>query len=732
MAKGAQRNIPSPGNRRPPYAVSPEDPEEEGYGSADPEESSSGPEDELYDEPDPGEEKPAEPMDEDELQAFLRTEIDEAESVARVLSEERQLLTDRYDGKPYGDEEDGQSQVVTREVRDTIHGILPTICRIFAGPKRVVEFSPRGPEDIELAEQQTDYINYVLMQDNPGFLVLYSAFKDALIRRQGAIKWWWDDSIEPHIERYTGLPSEAAKLLAAEAQAVGAKIKFWQGDGELIDMEVTLHKNRPQVRVMAVPPEELLINGTARCVDSARTVAHRRYATVSELVAMGYEREDVEECAGTEEYHVLTLEAKKRLPLTAMLAGDGLDMASRPVLYIEAYTRIDYDGDGVAELRKICLMGEGLKVVHNEPAIERPFALLCPDPTPHTVFGRSVADLIEDLQQMSTGVLRRMLNSLANAITPRVVVVEGQVNVEDVLNNENSAVIRARQPGMVQPLNVPFVGQEAFPMLQYFQEQKENRTGISKAAAGLDADALQSASKAAVAATINGAHQHIELIARIFAETGIKRLFKGIHGLLARHQDAERVIRLRGKFVSMSPASWSADADLVVHLAAGQTSTDEELAKLQAIAARQEAILQQYGPGNPLVTVAQYRYTLAKMLELSGFPDPSRFFSEVPADWQPPAPQQQETPEMLLAKVQVEQIKADIAMKQADQALKREEMLLQDDRERDKAEADIILRARELELKYAATVDTAQIQAAMQRDRRAEQAAQTMQQGPTQ
>lgn len=726
MAKGAQRNIPSPGNRRPPYAVSPVDPESSGGGVTAAYPEDLAPEDELYDEED--EDAPSqEGMTEEDLQAFLSAEIREAESVAEIQSIHRQKLTDRYDGLPQGDEEDGQSQVVTREVRDTVHAILPSLIRIFAGPEHVAEFSPRTADDIELADQQTDYVHYVLMSQNPGFLALYSAFKDALIRRQGVLKWWWDESKEPITDSYRGLPLEAAKMLAADAESIGAKVNFWQGEGDLVDIDVIRLQEQPQVRIMAVPPEELLINGTARCIDSARTVAHRRYMTVSDLVAMGYEQEDVEEMAGTNDFHVLSVEARKRLPESAMISDDTLDTASRPVLYVEAYSRIDFDGDGVAELRKVCMMGEELKVVHNEPAAERPFALLCPDPTPHTVFGGSIAELVEDIQEISTGVLRRMLNSLANAITPRVVVVEGQVNIEDVLNNENSAVIRARQPGMVQPLNVPFVGQEAFPMLTYMGEIRENRTGISKAAAGLDADALQSTTRSAVAATVNAAHQHIELIARIFAETGVKRMLKGVLGLLCRHQDSERVMRLRGKWVPISPATWNADADLVINLGQGQTSIDDRLMKLEKIAMRQEAILQNYGPQNPLVTIKQYRYTLSKMLELSGFRDPSRFFSDVPADWKPPEQEPQQTPEMLLAQVQAKQIEADIEMKKADLALKREQMLLADDRERDKAEADIILRVRDMELKYQTTIDTAQIQASMQRDRRAEQAAQTMQ-----
>jgi hypothetical protein len=393
----------------------------------------------------------------------------------------------------------------------------------------------------------------------------------------------------------------------------------------------------------------------------------------------------------------------------------------RHVLYIEAYQNVDFDGDGIAELRKICTIGNSHKVVHNEIVDERPFATFCPDPEPHTFFGMCPADVTMDIQRIKSNVQRGMLDSLAQSIYPRTAVVEGQANIEDVLNTEVGAVIRMRAPGMVQPFTTPFVGQDAFPMLEYLDDVKQNRTGISKAASGLDADALQSTTKAAVSATVSASHQHIEMIARIFAETGLRRLFRGILKLVVENQDRERMVRLRNTFVPIDPRSWDVGMDVIVNVGVGDGSMEERMAMLSQIASRQEMILQNYGPENPIVTLPQYTNTLSKMLQLSGFKDAQNYFAQLPADFQMPQNEEEPkpTPEEMLTQVQAQAIQADIQKKAAELELEREKMIRSDDRERDRIEQDGILRRYELELKYGVQIQSAEIQAAMNVDREA-------------
>jgi len=287
------------------------------------------------------------------------------------------------------------------------------------------------------------------------------------------------------------------------------------------------------------------------------------------------------------------------------------------------------------------------------------------------------------------------------------------------MNTEVGGIIRMRAPGMVQPFSQPFVGQAAFPMLQYMDELRENRTGISKAAAGLDADALQSSTRAAVAATITAAQQHIELICRIFAETGMKVLFEKALKLITMYQDAPRMVRLRNQFVPIDPRVWNSNMDVVVNVALGSGTTEEKMNFLGQIAAKQEMLIQQGGvDNNPLVDLSQYRNTLAQMLAMAGFKDADMFFKNPALNPPPPPPPPPPpSPEQILAQVQVQAIQADIQKKAAELELQREEMLRKDDRERDKIDADVMIKAAEIEAKYGAQVNTARIEAAMQRDR---------------
>jgi hypothetical protein len=255
-------------------------------------------------------------------------------------------------------------------------------------------------------------------------------------------------------------------------------------------------------------------------------------------------------------------------------------------------------------------------------------------------------------------------------------------------------------------------------MLQYMDDVKESRTGITKASAGLDPSALANGTATAVNAAVTASQQHIELICRIFAETGFKMLMSKALKLLVKNQDKPRIVRLRNQFVPIDPRVWDADMDVVVNVALGTGSDQQKMAFLNVIAQKQEMLLQQLGPmNNPLVSLNGYYNTLEQMLSVAGFKDVTQFFTD-PQNFQPPAPPApQPSPEEILAQVQAQSIQADIQKKAAELELQRQEMLLRDDRERDKLDADVMIKAAEIEAKYGAQVNTANIEALMQRDR---------------
>ena len=681
-----------------------------------------------------GEMQEDEVMSEEELQGVVSSEIYDAISfIDDDIGGNRALATEYYYGDLFGDEEDGRSQVVSMDVRDTVQGILPSLMRIFFGPERVVEFAPQGPEDVQNAEQATDYVDFIFKRDNPGFKILHSAFKDALVRKCGIVKYWWDESVEVRAESFSMLDEQSMMMLTSDPNVEISAVREYPVPGTepmneaqgimtpppmMYDVEIKRRIKSGKVKIEALPPEEFLIDRRAKSIEDATFVGHRTMKTVSDLVAMGYDYDEMVEVAGNGNDFDNNEEYTARNPFAVISTANNGDPSSKSVLYIEGYLKVDFDGDGIAEMRRICTVGTGNKVMRNEIVAERQFADFCPDPEPHTFFGMCPADVVMDIQRIKSSVQRGILDSLAQAINPRTAIVEGQANMDDVLNTEVGAVIRMRAPGMVQPFTTPFVGQAAFPMLDYLDDIKQTRTGISKAAAGLDADALQSTTKAAVSATVNAAHQHIEMIARTFAETGLRKLFTGILKLVIENQDKARMVRLRNTFVPIDPRSWDAKMDVIVNVGVGDGTLEDRINILNQVAMRQEMLIKETGPNNPIVSLPQYTNTLTKLLQLASIKDSQNYFNQLPVDFQLPEPPPPKlSPEEVLAQVQAQSIQADIEKKAAELDLQRQKMIMDDDRERDKIEQDGILRRYELELKYGVQIQSAEINAAMNTDR---------------
>ena len=671
------------------------------------------------------------------LTGVLKSEMDDASDFIHMVGAERAESTEYY----LGDSPEGtsslQSEFISTDVRESILFMLPSIMRTFFGTKKVVEFVPKGPEDIQLAEQQTDYINYIIQQKNNGFQVLYDAFKDALVRKTGFVKVFWDDSIVATTHEYTNLDPQSyqALIIDKDVEIVEESVTMESMtmvdpiSGEEITQEIPASydltirrlKEKNQVCIEAIPPEEVLLSRHARDLESSSYVAHRMIKSVSDLVAMGYDQDEVEQHAGyggsavdPEAYE----EIEARNPFDNMIYPNRGDSGGKDVLYVEHYLFYDYDGDGIDERVRVCTIGNGIHVVNVEPWDELPICMFCPDPEPHTAIGSCPADYLKPIQAAKSQIMRDTLDSLGHSIFPRMGIVEGQVNIDDVLNTDIGQPIRMRAPGMVQPFAVPFVGKEAFPVLGYLDEAKENRTGVSKASAGLNADALQSSSSQAVSATMSGAQGRVELICRHFAEGGLKDMFKTVNNLVIKHQNAQDVYRLNNKFVPVDPRYWDNDKDIVVNVAISKSSDQEKFSVLQNVAQKQEQIMQLLGPQNPLVSLQQYANTLTKMIEMAGFKDSSSFINtEVP----PMPPQQQEdskpSPEEMLAQAEMQKAQVTAQKAMIDAETDRMKIIMDDDRQRDIEEAQLKVKVVEMQAKYGAQINVAEINAIMERDR---------------
>lgn len=632
-------------------------------------------------------------MDKLEFNALVRNEIENA--LGYYDSEygtDRITAMNYYMGEDFGNEQEGRSQVVTTEVADTIEFIMPSLMRTFTQTDEFVKFMPRQPEDVEGAKQATSYANYVLNCQNNGFVILHNFFKDALLQKLGVVKVYYDETEEAQEEEYTGLSDDELTLLLQDpnVEIVSQNTEEYGEEGvdEMgmpmsdysVSHDVVIKRMSygGMIKVDNIPPEEFLVSKRAASIEDADFVAHRTTMKVGDLIQMGYDRELVEKYAGYTELDTSSEVQNRFEDVESSDATDSSDMSMRDVLVVESYIKSDYDGDGVAELRRVVTLGSGFEIVENETFDHVPFACLSPILMPHRLVGRSIAELIMDLQLIKSTVLRQLLDNIYLTNNARVAAVEGQVNLDDLLNSRAGGIVRMRQANAVQVLQPPMVGQNAFSLLQYLDEIREQRTGLSKASMGLDADALQSTTATAVAAQMSAAQGKIEMIARVFAETGVKQLFRLVLTLCLHHGKKEQMIRLNNKFVPIDPSNWKHEYDLSVNVGLGSGQTNEKMAFLAQMAQKQEQILLQLGAENPLVDLQQYRNTLAELASMAGFKDASRFFKN-PEDT-PPQPQQPPPPSEAEMKMQFEQQKfqAELELQKAKQdaelALKREEL----------------------------------------------------------
>lgn len=658
----------------------------------------------------------AEPMDKDEVLAAVGRLIDDAKTfIDGEVSPARAQATDYYMGELFGNEEEGRSQYVSHDVRDTVSSTLPQLMDVFWGPKRVVKFVPRRADAIPAAEQATDFIGeIVLKEDNDGFSETYAWKKDALVRKIGIVKWWWEDKPLVQADCAYNLTPDQAQLLLGDPGVEPTKITeklAEDGQTQLMDVEFTRTVPEGRARFACLPPEEFHFNREARSLDEAEYVAHYTFKTKSELRAMGVSEEDIEEYAGgPDNENQQNAEEIARNPSDVKNESVVGDESTDKVLYVEAYPYLDVDGDHIAELRCLKCIGPGHHVINGdglgEAVSQRPFALLCPNPEPHTLLGLSQADDTMDLQLVNSSLIRGQLDAFSLSLFPRIGYVEGEVNVQDLLSTEIGAPVRMDRPGMIQPIEQPYVGDKAFPLLEMFKAIKEERTGQSMGAMGLDADALQSSTPTAVNAAVSASQLRIKMIARIFANTGYKRLFKGLLKLVIENQPRERIVRLRGQFVPIDPRSWDADMDVSTEVALG-SQLDQEIALLMTVAQKQEQILQTVGPNNPLVSLGQYVFTLREMLKLKGRFDIDNFFKNLPIDFQTPPPQPKPDPAEAKAQAEIMRAQADVQRKALDMQIAQlqHDLKVQETQARialaeKELAANIALQQQELELKY--------------------------------
>jgi hypothetical protein len=642
-------------------------------------------------------------MQQNELKSILQAEIDDAIGYIETETvDQRKQALQAYLRQPYGNEVEGKSQIVTGEVAEAIDGALPSLVRIFTGSDNIVIFEPQGPQDEASAKQATDYCNWVFLRDNEGVAILHDWFKDALMQKNGIIKAYWENKEDITKERYYDLSDdELAMLMSDESMEIveqdTTEFPIYDPMGQPVldptgmpvmgsthNVVVQKRKKSGKVTIENVPPEEFLISKKARTIADSPFVAHRQMLTRSDLVAMGFNKKQVESLQMDD---ALAYTPERVVRFSAgeqpyQVQTD--DPSMQEIEVFECYVKTDMNGKGIAALTQVFYASnEILQNADGKEAVEEvdyvPFHSICPIPIPHKFFGDSLADRTTDLQLIKTTITRQMLDNLYLTNNARVVAVEGQVNLDDLLTSTAGGVIRAKSPNAVQQLVVQNVASQAFPMLQYLDTVQSKRTGVSDATQGLDPSILQNVTAAAVASMQQAGAGKIELMARIFAETGVKSLFQGILHLLCKYQDKARMVRMRGEFIEFDPRTWANQYDVAINVGLGAGNRQEQMAMLSMVLAKQEQLIAQYGPANPYVSPAQYRATLGRMVEIAGFKDSGEFYKAITPEQDqmlsnPPPQQQQMPPEVqaIMARTQAE-IQSNQAKAQADIQLKQQQ-----------------------------------------------------------
>ena len=603
-----------------------------------------------------------------ELLARIQGEITDALGYSDTISLQREEAMRYYYAEKFGNEVEGRSQYVDSSVMDTIEWIKPSLMRVFASGDEMVSFSPVGPEDVEAAKQATDYVNYIFTKDNPGWEILYTWFTDALLQKNGIVKCWWDEYEDHNREEYNNLDEQEFNTLL---MSPGVEILEHTPEEGYHDVVITRKAYVGRVKIENVVPDEFLISRESKTIEDARFVCHRIKKTLSELREM-YPDEDfdpMELSGGQYDFDTAMWgETRARYSFdnsaTDGFGGDinlGNEEALKEYWLHESYLRTDWDGDGIAELRKVCSVGS--YIIENEHIDRIPFVSITPVKIPHKFFGLSIADLIMDIQLIKSTLMRNLMDNMYNQNFGRYAVLEGQANLDDLLTQRPGGVVRVKSPNAVTPLATPQLEQSSFAMLEYLDKLRESRSGVNKYSQGLNENALTSHTTAtAVAATMTAAQSRVELIARCFAETGVKELMRNIYELVLKNQDHQRVIMLRNEWVPVRPDMWKDKYDCTVSVGIGSGNKDQQLMHLTTMLGFAGDAMR----GGLKIVSEKNMYNMgAALIKNMGFQNVDDFLTD--PDSVPPEPdmsQQLEQQEMQLKQKELEIKAADVQIKQ--------------------------------------------------------------------
>lgn len=563
-------------------------------------------------------------LSDEQINSIVRAEEEDAISYLVEIGDKRATLMDYYNQKPFGGEQDGQSQVVTSDVQDTIEWMLPSLIRTFTQGKTIGVFESQLEEHGQEAKDKTAYSNWIFQRDNPGVMILSAMIKDCLLQFTGTVKVGWDDSEDVSFSKYRGLSKLEAQALSLD-EAVEV-VEFEEDEEGLFNLEVKTTNSKGRVQIDNIPPEEFVFARNSRDFIKPRFIGQRTPKTRSELLEMGFDK-DIVMSLGVDDAERMTEEVSARNDdLGNNVAHNPTAQTANDTIYLgEYYVEIDVDEDGVTELWQIFRAGD--KVLQKEKVDNHPYAVAVPIPIPHRALGTCPAEQVADIQWTKSIMLRQAYDNIYQTNYPRTVINE-RVELDDLLTPRAAGVINVDGEGpisdSIQPFVVPPVSGEIFGAIEYLDSAREIRTGVTRFNQGMDPESLNKTATG-FKGIMDASAQRTELVARMIAETGIKPLFNKIIENVSKYQDESTEIRVLGKPMKINPSSWRRKMDCRVDVGLGSGDRQEKIANLNFILAQQKEFMAQ---GNPLADNEKTFNTLDKLVTEVGLKDVNQYFND--------------------------------------------------------------------------------------------------------
>lgn len=682
---------------------------------------------------------------EDEIEAIVRQAVDDAISFKESeIDPDRDKAQRYYNGQVDIQADEGRSKVIATKCRDVVRQVKPSIKRVFFSSDKPGEFIARNPQDVLGAEQATRYVEYKLDQ-NHGYNVLSNAFHDALVKKVGIVKAFYEEKEEVDYDEYTGLTDAQLALVASDENAEivehSQEVQAEAGpDG--VEVEVSLHdvkvaytRDDGDIKLCSVPPEDFFVDNQASSLEDFYVVGHKTDMRVGDLIAMGFDFDEVHDLGADIDIDDEADFARRGYE-DDNTDDNALDPSLRPVTVYEAYMHMDIEGTGIPRLYSFILAGAKRQMLDFTPCDFVPFAVFEIDPEPHAFFGASLVDILINDQDAMTAMWRGLIDNVNITNNPGMAYDDTKVNTDDMLNNEIGKLVRTKGSPInhIMPFEVPFTAGQTIPAMEYYDQMLQDKTGVNRTSMGLDPDSLQNTTATAVNAAVGATEGQIEDMARNLAEGGLTQLYKLLYQLARQHADGEEIIIMDGQYIPIDPRSWTADAMVKVNVGLGRGGKQERMATLQQTLQNQTAIYQTYGPSNGIVTLTQLRNTLADIQKIGGVHNNERYYMPMTPELEQLLQQQaqmaaqqaaQSAPDPNEAFLQAEMIKAqskqqtdmmkiqvDAQKAQAQEQRERAEMGLKDDLERDKMVQELAIEVARILGEYGTSVDVAAVTAA--------------------